>query len=569
MEEILEVRKNPMSIIFLLASVAVFAIARTTDPENVRFLAFDSAELPHRWYAFVTYGFVHVDWNHIIVNMLILIWIGVWVERLIGSRKYTLLVLIAIVAGGLSLFVRDTAGIGFSAAAAAIIFHYHFAFPWKKELPFRIPNIVLPVVLLVLSVAAIIFGWLPSVGHYPHIAGALVGLGFLYVFRKSHNPIDDDTEEGGSVADSHPLDIYKAQDAGHFFSPFNLKCDPMERLLLINFENDPDTVYVGFEPQMFDDPIKGCGLLVIAWRHDGMIDVYHQPTLNLKREEYDIVGKGLCDFIIHPFDGGHFAINERGVDLSLTFEDKTGRPITLYIHEHNSKRRKPFGLLAPFPSETEKPPSLPLALLYDFYFVRRGQTDVEVTIDGKKHQLDLLPAPIDSSRMYFMRYASDPFIVLWNQNHEGALLSLPIDDDVAIDADAIYEISENGGQPEISVMQARSDRHDVRFLFNPSFPNVVNLRDGVQVGGNFTIDLEKTMGRIEGHYHIQRTGDDVEIEICPTGGWQPHLSKLSLRFMFTVVSVFKEWPKSYQWRATIDVSDPAVPAMRSRWRRLT
>lgn len=191
--EIVEVRKNPMSTLFLVVSIAVFSIAQLTDPENLRFLAFDSAELPHRWYAIVTYGFVHVDWNHIIVNMLLLVWVGTWVERLIGSARYVLLVFSAILAGGLTLLVRQTAGIGFSAAVAAILFYYHFAFPWKRELPLSVPNIVLPVALLILSVAAIIFGWLPSVGHFPHIAGALVGLLFLAIFRRKHRPIDDDT----------------------------------------------------------------------------------------------------------------------------------------------------------------------------------------------------------------------------------------------------------------------------------------------------------------------------------------------------------------------------------------
>ncbi|TVR93558.1 MAG: rhomboid family intramembrane serine protease [Spirochaetaceae bacterium] len=195
MVEIVEVRKNPLSVLFLVASVSVFFVAQATDPENVRFLAFNSAEWPRRWYALVTYGFVHVDWNHIIVNMLLLVWTGTWVERLIGSTRYVLLVFTAIIAGGLTLLVRQTAGIGFSAAVAAILFYYHFAFPWKRELPLGLPNIVLPVSLLVLSTAAIVFGWLPAVGHFPHIAGALVGVVFLLAFRKYHRPIDDDSGE--------------------------------------------------------------------------------------------------------------------------------------------------------------------------------------------------------------------------------------------------------------------------------------------------------------------------------------------------------------------------------------
>jgi len=119
----------------------------------------------------------------------------VWVERLIGSRKYILLVFSAIIAGGLSLFMRQTAGIGFSAAAAAIIFYYHCAFPWKRELPLSIPNVVLPIALVVLSTTAIVFGWLPSVGHFPHIAGAFTGLVFLSVFRTQHNPVEEDSGE--------------------------------------------------------------------------------------------------------------------------------------------------------------------------------------------------------------------------------------------------------------------------------------------------------------------------------------------------------------------------------------
>ena len=146
-----------MSLLFLVVSAAVFAVAQLTDPENVRFLAFDTAALPQRWYAIVTYGFVHVDWNHIIA--------------------------------------RQTAGIGFSAAAAAILFYYHVAFPWKRELPLGVPNVVLPIVLGTGSAAAIVFGWFPAIGHYPHLAGALVGVIGLGLFRRDHRPLPDDPDE--------------------------------------------------------------------------------------------------------------------------------------------------------------------------------------------------------------------------------------------------------------------------------------------------------------------------------------------------------------------------------------
>ena len=46
----------------------------------------------------------------------------------------------------------------------------------------------------------------------------------------------------------HPHDIYQQPSGGSFYSPFNLRVDRMQRLLLINLQRDPDTVYLGFEP---------------------------------------------------------------------------------------------------------------------------------------------------------------------------------------------------------------------------------------------------------------------------------------------------------------------------------
>lgn len=190
MSEIINIKKNPINLLIIIICAIVFLVARGTDPETIRFLALDYEALPERWYSILTYGFVHVDWNHIIVNMGFLLWIGIWVERLIGSKRYIIVVLSGIIAGGITVVLRETAGIGFSAGAAAILFYYHFAFPMKRELPFNLPNIILPIALLIVSTGAIIFDWLPSVGHYPHMAGALAGILFLRIFRKDHKSIE-------------------------------------------------------------------------------------------------------------------------------------------------------------------------------------------------------------------------------------------------------------------------------------------------------------------------------------------------------------------------------------------
>lgn len=367
----------------------------------------------------------------------------------------------------------------------------------------------------------------------------------------------------------NPVDIYGTQFQGVLYSPFSLTRDRMERLLLINFERDPDSVYLGFEPQVFNDPINGKGLMVIAYLRDGRIDIYHQPGLTLQRKNYDIVGKGLADLIERPLAGAHFDVGPQGVDVQFAFADKLGRPIAVRIRETTPKPRQPFPLLAPFPGATARPPSLPLVLLYDFYFVRRSGTEIDIVIDGKRHKPDTLPAPIDGARMYFVRYATDIFVLNWNETYDGPLPPLqPWGAGPCEDRDVMYDLVENAGHLEISKMRPKNARHDVRFSFAPPIPDVANLRDGAQTSGEVTIRLEESMGQISGVYEVRRSGDQVRMTIRPDGGWQPGAQKWSVRLIFFLARIFKNWPKTYEWTAVIDVSRRAEARMTSQWRRL-
>ena len=182
----MRIKKAPVTWIIFIISVFIYITARVNGPESVRFLALVYEDLPQKWYTLFSYGFVHIELYHILLNMTVLIFIGSWVERLLGKKRYIILIVLSILAGGMSLVLRDTGGIGFSAAGFGILFYYYLAFPWERELPFHLPNILLPLTLLVISILAIVLGWLPTVGHYPHIAGALVGSILLPIFRSAH-----------------------------------------------------------------------------------------------------------------------------------------------------------------------------------------------------------------------------------------------------------------------------------------------------------------------------------------------------------------------------------------------
>jgi hypothetical protein len=366
---------------------------------------------------------------------------------------------------------------------------------------------------------------------------------------------------------NHPPDIYGIPHSGCWFSPFNLHYDPMERLLLINFAADPDTLYIGFEPQVFNDPINGQGLLVIAYLHDGRIDVYHQPGLHLEHKNFNIVGKGLADLIERPMTGAYFQITPTGINLDLAFEDKQGRPVAVRIQENSGKPTRPFALLAPMGSSAQNPPALPLVLLYDFYFVRKAGTLFEVRIDGRLHRPDSIPMILDGARVHFVRYAADPFIVTWNEAHNGPLTPLTPQAGQARQDGVVYDLVERDGHPEIQRMRLANDRHELTITFDPPVPDVVCLKAGVQLEGSLTLVCEEASGVISGTYRIVREGAQVHLTIDPAGGWQPNERKWSVRLIYRLAPVFTQWPRSYRWSATIDISDPAQPVMQSRWQR--
>lgn len=366
-----------------------------------------------------------------------------------------------------------------------------------------------------------------------------------------------------------PNAIYQSPRAGPFYTPFNLRIEPMERLMLVNIEQDPDSVYIGFEPQLFDDPHTGSGMLVIAYRADGRVDVYHQPGLRMDDKDYGIVGKGLAHMAERRMDDARFDLSATGADLYVAFDDIEGRPIEVLIREDGRRETKPFGLLAPLGYGTAEPPYMPVFLLHDFYFVRRAGTEARVLIDGRRHRVDRLPLPLDGRRMLFTRYSPDLLLAGWNVTHDGPLDPLPGDADRVVHQGVTYELTDNAGHREIVRMRGGDGRREVAIDFSPAFPDIRGLREGAAAEGRFVITGDPSTGAITGDYRVERRGAEVFLTVHPSGGWTPNERRLMLRFIYSRVDAFKNWPKDYLWEARVALEEGADPVMQAGWRRLS
>ena len=355
-----------------------------------------------------------------------------------------------------------------------------------------------------------------------------------------------------------------------FVNPFRIDIDPMERLLLVNFERDPDTTYVGFEPQVFDDPVNGRGHLILGWRQDGRVDVFHQPGMHLDAEKYDIAGKGLAHMVEQEMAAAAYEVDACGVQAHYEFRDIHDRTVVIDINERNPKPRKPFGLLAPMGAVAESPSALPLVLLHDFYFVRKRHTTLEIIIDGRRHQPDELPVPMDFTRMFFTRYSPRPLIATLNPAFEGVLELVPVsagESEVQTGA-YVLALEWADGKPALRRLTRRNEVYPVQLRFARPFPDLQTLTNGEHIAGKFEIEGHPSTGRIAGRYTVEKTDALITLKMVPSRGWLPRPTKASLRFLYTVAGIFRKWPATYEWTAHLHEDESGAYRMRSAWRRI-
>src|SRR5205823_16835 len=114
-------------------AVTFLQMTVTSYADMLTWFGFDAAALPGRWWAAVTYMFVHAGLWHLVANMYGLYLFGPRLEQAWGYRKFTWFYLLCGL-GGVAfelLFIRDGALVGASAAVFGVMTAY--AMQWPDE----------------------------------------------------------------------------------------------------------------------------------------------------------------------------------------------------------------------------------------------------------------------------------------------------------------------------------------------------------------------------------------------------------------------------------------------------
>lgn len=343
------------------------------------------------------------------------------------------------------------------------------------------------------------------------------------------------------------------------YTPFLITPERVRKLALIANTKDFDEYYRCFEPQVHLLPDGSEAMVIIGYRQDHLVDIYHSPNIHLVKEDYTIVEKGANKIIETYFHKSLFEVNQHGLQLDIAFEDIYGRNICLKILENNPKKPLLMNLLAPVGYGCENPKEMMLVFMNKFSFVRYKKSDISINIGSKEIQPEVFIKPMGWLQY---KYSGNSFVCKVFPNFSGELPSI-VENKVGNNK---FSLSPDG---RIECIHVPIFDKELTLSFLPSFPNITSLRQGESFIGEWKIRLNVSTGTVGGKYYISTNEHGINIKISPDKGWIPDKPyPFLMSILFKLVKIFKQWPTTYQWDASITQKDDNTLFMESSWRRI-
>ena len=150
----------------------------------------DSGQIHHEYWRLITFGFLHWDLRHLLLNTLLLFLLGPIVERRAGAVALLIIFLSASVASGAGIFLKHQIwpAEGVSLGASGGMFGLLGA---ALMLVFRRPSPGrLRTVLIIALVLGLIYSFLPGVSMIGHIVGLIIGAALaLVISMREQEPV--------------------------------------------------------------------------------------------------------------------------------------------------------------------------------------------------------------------------------------------------------------------------------------------------------------------------------------------------------------------------------------------
>ena len=350
------------------------------------------------------------------------------------------------------------------------------------------------------------------------------------------------------------LKIYESSPKNMILSPFNITIDNIDRLMLINFEEDP--IYYAIELQIFRIADKKLPM-VILYRKDDLMDIYYTNEAIIEHRK-KLMKDLLTNVSFNQLEkiDFRFQTDDMGLDAYLFLKDKLEKGIELKIKE-NTPGRELTAMLAPIGVASKKPQCFPIVYLNKFGMVIKKDTEIFVKIHGVLRKPVEMPFRMNGMYIYLARYSLEPIISNWNKTYSGRLNSILIDPaNIDVKKENLsYKILNNSGYYEIKKISGKDEvGHTISFEFSPAIPNLIALKSNVNVKGKFSCCIDDRKCIFAGEFYINRVGDIISLNIQPIKGWQRFPGKL--------------WLKTYKWTAEIEIQTDYSLFINSYWKRI-
>jgi hypothetical protein len=361
---------------------------------------------------------------------------------------------------------------------------------------------------------------------------------------------------------THPLGpVEPPTEAGELLVPIILQLAPIRRLLVIDIEGDP--TYRTLEPQLLDDA-AGDLVLLLAYRHDEHLEVYAPTGRDVDPAGYTGLGKGLEGIHHGEFEQGRFEVTGDGLKLDLAVTASNGRRFDLHLHEHLTGPRDRIPTLAPVGGSFDTPEFFPFLWLPGLSFVPVQHTQVDVRVDGASRSIPRLPVPLGGRRCLMARYDPDVQVCQVNPDSVHVPTRVPAQPTPGprVPGADVVETDDGYG---IAAVRVGRDGHTCAALLDPPLPDLQALPVPARRSGAILLQADDST-ELRGRYELTRTEGRVDLLIEGFGPWRTRTRRPLLAVLFRL-PVFRRWPTTYRWQATLDLTATAQQPLISRWSR--
>ncbi|MDD3321047.1 MAG: rhomboid family intramembrane serine protease [Paludibacter sp.] len=191
-----------MVTIIIIAVTAFISYSAFNNGSLVeKYIFYPPAIKNKQWYRFISYGFLHADWSHLIFNMFALYLFGSEIEKVFkevfgdqaGIVLYLMLYILALIFSILPTYFKEKnnsqyRSLGASGAVSAIVFAYILVYPMNfmgiMFIPVFLPAFIFGIIYIITSIY-LDRNHTGNINHSAHVMGGIFGIVFMFVTFKS------------------------------------------------------------------------------------------------------------------------------------------------------------------------------------------------------------------------------------------------------------------------------------------------------------------------------------------------------------------------------------------------